>query len=75
MMFPDPGYRSAVTVPAEISKQLARIASRLESDRAKRDELIIEAHRRGASLREIAACAGLSHVAVLKIIRAANTPD
>lgn len=54
----------------EIATKLDRIARRLHADRVARDRLIVEAHQAGASLREIAKAAAISHVAVLKIVRA-----
>lgn len=41
----------------------------MTADRTERDRLIIEAHQAGATLREIAAAAGITHVAVHKIIK------
>ncbi len=61
------------TIPAMLDPKLAR-SIRRAADQAstatlERDRLIVEASRAGASLREIAEHAGISHVAVMKIIR------
>jgi hypothetical protein len=61
-------FRS-VPVPPHIAAELRRTAKRMEQDKARRDELIRDAHDAGASLREIEKVAGITHVAVLKIIR------
>lgn len=58
-------------VPPDIAKRLRRTTSRLLAASAielERNRLIIEAHEAGASLREIAKEAGLTHVAVKRII-------
>jgi transposase len=55
------------------ARALQRIADRIKADTLERNRLIVEAHRDGASLREIAQHAGVSHVAVLKIVRKAES--
>lgn len=55
------------------ARALARLAARLAADTEERNRLIVEAREGGASLREIAEHAGITHVAVLKIIRKAAT--
>lgn len=69
---PPASYRDGVPVPPDLARRLTKIAARLDADRVERDRLIVEAHGRGASLREIAKVAGITHVAVRKIIRAAD---
>lgn len=59
--------RVAPVDPA-LSSRLRRAVRQGEFWLRERDGLIIEAHEAGASLREIAAVAGLSHVGVKKII-------
>lgn len=51
------------------ARALQRVADRIKADTLERNRLIVEAHQDGASLREIAEHAGITHVAVLKIIR------
>lgn len=53
--------------------RIRKASQRIEVATKERDHWIVEAHGFGASLREIAACAGLSHVGVMKIIRRAST--
>lgn len=66
-------------VPLErsTSKDLQRIANRLETNRNERDALILKAYGEGASLREIANLLGINHVTVRNIIikRTGGTPD
>ena len=57
---------------ADHLKAVRRAARRRYSATAAFREAVIEAHRSGESLRAIAAEAGLSHVAVLKIVRGAE---
>lgn len=58
-------------VDEELEKQLKRIEhlvlrlGRIEDDR---DQAILDAREMGASLREIAAAAGMSHVGIKKLI-------
>lgn len=67
------GNSVTTTVPAMLDKgtarQLAKAAADLAEATERRNHWILEAHGFGASLREIAEHAGISHVAVLKIIR------
>jgi Mor family transcriptional regulator len=63
-----------VTVPPvaldkHTAKQLRKAADDVAEATQRRNHWILEAHGYGASLREIAEHAGISHVAVLKIIR------
>ena len=54
------------------AEQLARAAERVrraERDVAERDRLIRLMHAEGASLRQIAAVAGMSHGAIAKIVK------
>lgn len=63
----------SVTVPAMIDKhtasQLRKAARQIEEATKTRDYWIGEAYGFGASLREVAEHAGITHVAVLKIVR------
>lgn len=52
-----------------IARKLRSAARSIEDGIEARDQFILEAHEAGASLREIAEHAGITHVAVLKIIR------
>lgn len=63
---------NSVTVDLMIDKttavRLATAARQITDWTGKRDALIIEASQAGASLRDIAAHAGITHVGVKKII-------
>jgi hypothetical protein len=61
----------ALTIPPmdpAISKRLLAIAKKLDDLDEERAQLIIEAREAGASLREIAAVAGMSHVGIKKLL-------
>lgn len=58
---------STVFDPA-LARRLARIVAKLRATEAERDRLVLQAHDEGASLREIAEHAGMSHVGVKKLI-------
>ena len=51
------------------ARAIQRLADRIEADLDQRNSLIVEAHNDGASLREIAEHANMTHVAVMKIIK------
>lgn len=53
---------------ASILRQIASANRKVDGWVATRNRLIIEAHRSGAGLREIAAAGGLSHMTVKRII-------
>lgn len=53
---------------ADLAKRLDRAAAKIRSGTDERDHLILEAHAQGASLREIASHAGMTHVGVKKVI-------
>lgn len=58
-----------------IARRLQAIAvtsARLEQER---DELVIKAHQEGASLREIAAVAGMTHTGIKKLLGRHLHPD
>lgn len=61
----------------EQRKELQRVASQLFTTTNKRDVLIVEAYRDGASLREIAHLLGVNHVTVRNIIikQTGRNPD
>jgi DNA-directed RNA polymerase specialized sigma24 family protein len=50
------------------ARRLRAIAAKLDALDKERAALILRAHRKGASLREIGEAAGLSHVGVKKLI-------
>ncbi len=58
-----------VTLDKATAKQLRKAADDVAEATKRRNHWILEAHGFGASLREIAEHAGISHVAVMKIIR------
>lgn len=68
--------RHDVIVPMsdETQRALVRAGRNFDKWREERKRLIIQAHREGASLREIGIRAGLTHVAVMKILRDADIP-
>lgn len=51
------------------AQQLARASRTVREATARRDSLIRQLHDEGASLRQIAEAAGLSHTAIAKILR------
>lgn len=54
-----------------LARELANASKKANGWRARRDDLIAQAHQEGGSLREIAVLAGLSNPGVLRIIRKA----
>lgn len=56
-----------VPVDPALAEKLRRAAGKIERWTAERDRLIIEARRAGASSREVADLAGLTHAGVLHI--------
>jgi len=60
-----------ITVPIDraISKELQRVAKKLEALLAERNDLIIKATEDGASLREIGNLLGVNHVTVRNILQ------
>lgn len=66
---------TAVTVyevEEKLAMELARAGASAVASRHRRDALIVEAHKAGGGVREIARLVGLSHPAVLKIIEKAR---
>lgn len=62
---------TAVTLPGmdpAIARRLAAVVRRLEDLGEERDQLILRAREEGASLREIADLAGMTHVGIKKLI-------
>ncbi len=51
-----------------LAKRLASVVRRLQELEDERDQLILKAREEGASLREIAQQAGMSHVGIKKLI-------
>jgi len=64
---------SGVPIRPDTARELSRAAKQVDAFRARRDQLIVQAHAEGAGLREIARVAGLSHRAVAKIIERTKT--
>lgn len=58
-----------VTLPAETERAIAVAARNARRNTALRDQLIVDAARNGASLRELALAADLHHTTIRKIIR------
>lgn len=53
-------------------RHLTEATSKVDTARAERDRLILDAHRSGASLRAIGDAAGISHTAAARIIAQAD---
>lgn len=60
---------STVPVDPDLARRLATAGRKAEEWKDRRDDLVREAARNGASLREIAALVGLSAPGVLRVIR------
>lgn len=59
-----------VPIDPDTARELHRAARQMDSFRARRDRLIVEAiEQQGAGIREVARLVGLTHPAVLKILR------
>ncbi len=69
-----PANVGSVPLDADLARRLAAAGRKTEEWRTRRDELVREAHRSGASLREIAVAVGLSNPGVLRIVRRAADP-
>lgn len=52
----------------ELAKQLLRTVGNIDKHQIERERLIVLAYVRGASLRDIASVAGMTHVGVKKLI-------
>jgi hypothetical protein len=59
-------------VDPAIEQALAEAVRRMADGRQERDRLIVMAHEQGASLRDIARVAELTHPGVLAIVRRAQ---
>lgn len=57
-----------VPLDADMERALHNSAKKSVEWRTKRDELIREAHREGAGVREIARAVGLTHPAIIGIV-------
>ena len=57
-----------VSLDPVLAKRLETIVRRLHQLEGERDQLILQAREAGASLREIADKAGMSHVGIKKLI-------
>lgn len=66
---------TVTTMDPAIAKRLVAIAVRSVQLDQERDELIIKAHQEGASLREIAAVAGMTHTGIKKLLGRHLHPD
>lgn len=62
-------------VDTDTERALRRAAAHAVDWRLCRDELIREAHANGAGVREIARAVGLSHPAVIRIVRLGASED
>lgn len=56
-------------VDPDDAKELRATIGKIRRLMDKRDEIVLRAHYKGASLREIADVAGMSHVGILKMVR------
>ncbi len=72
-LFDDPS--SVPPMDPDLERRLKATARRLDELGDLRDQLIIQAHQEGASLREIAAVARMSHVGVKKLLGRHLHPD
>lgn len=72
-VFDDPS--SIPPMDPDLERRLKATARRLDELGDLRDQLIIQAHQEGASLREIAAVARMSHVGVKKLLGRHLHPD
>lgn len=61
-----------VPVEPRLAKRIQAATERRQAAEVEHERLIVEAVSAGGSLREVAALAGLSHVAVLKIVKRAK---
>lgn len=59
-------------LPPDKAKALRRLGERIATDTTERNALIVEAHRAGASTREIGDAVGLTNVGVWRIIKKAG---
>jgi DNA-directed RNA polymerase specialized sigma24 family protein len=59
---------STVAFDPVLAKRLAAVVRKLQDMEDERDQLILKAREEGASLREIAQQAGMSHVGIKKLI-------
>lgn len=62
-------------VDTETARKLRRLGANVEKAVAERNAAVIAAHEAGHSLRSIGTAVGVSHVAVLKIIRKAGAVE
>lgn len=62
-----------VSIDPDLARRLRVAGKKADGWRERRDELIREAANNGGTLREIAACVGLSNPGVLRIIRRIET--
>lgn len=58
----------SVPIDQDLAKQLARSRDQIDKAQHARDELILLAFAQGASLREIADVAGITHTGVKKLV-------
>lgn len=59
---------ATVALDLDLARQIERAVKRIERDTEERDRLILLAYAQGASLREIAEVAGITHVGVKKLV-------
>lgn len=53
---------------AQAKRNLAKVSQRIQDDLVERDRLILALRGKGLSLRELGELAGMSHVAVSKLL-------
>lgn len=59
----------------QTARALARIALRLHADKIERDRLIVQMSAEGASSRQIAEVAGMTHAGVALVLRRAASGE
>ncbi|TYP80447.1 HNH endonuclease [Blastococcus xanthinilyticus] len=64
-----PANLSSVVMDGEMARRLTAAGRKADEWKDRRDDLIREAAKQGATLREIAAAVGLSNPGVLRVIR------
>ena len=66
---------SRVALEPDMERALARSSKQLLHWKSQRNKLIREAHEQGAGVREIARATGLSHPAIIRILRLGSDLD
>lgn len=68
-----PSTLGSVSLAPEVEKTLKRLSTRAQEAAQKRDALIVEARRAGASLRELEQVTGINHVTIMRMIQRFET--